>query len=191
MIDKSDLRRVSYEEYGLIMNRLTAAIQAAKVRYDVIVPILRGGAVTATHLAYKLSIANMLPVQYKYLADSDVRLMQKFPFPDLQYDLPPQPNILVVDTNTVKGTVATIVISDVKQSYPDAAVDFATVCLDQSHVDVPLARNMYYERLTNERRLLTAQAAAAAHISQQILVFPWENLQEQWHEIQALLQSRG
>lgn len=185
-ISYSDLKVVSYAEYGDMLQDLTLAVQAGAIKYDVLVPILRSGAPTAVHLAGRLGITNILPVQYKYIYQSTIDLVQKIEMPQLCYELPAAPKVLVVDTNTVEGQVARQVMADVTARYPDSIIDFATVCLDHKQLNKGLGHATYYARLSNESRTLTDEAAAQAGVSQDVLVFPWEDLEHQWTEIQAI-----
>ncbi len=189
VIRKSDLLRVSYAEFGTMLDRLAQSVSNAVLssggNYDVIVPILRSGAFTAAHLAANLHNTNMLPAQYKSDPRVEGGLVKKFQFPELCYEIPATPQILVVDSASVSGLVSRRVVDDIRQLYPQAAIDLASTYLDQSLLHASYVRQVYYGSLTNMRFLLTAKEAREQSIPYGFMILPWENLEEQWSEIQA------
>jgi hypoxanthine phosphoribosyltransferase len=188
-IARQDLRSVNYAEFGQMLTKLTEAVVTGGENYTLVVPILRSGGFSGLHIASKLRITNILPAQYKTVPKPSVHLTKKFDFPELTYDVGEMPHILVTDTNTVSGNTARQVIEDLQKKWPAAAIDFATICLDQALLQAPVGRNVYYAALSNEARHLSATEATERSISNDILIFPWENLDEQWQEIQALRAS--
>ena len=67
---KSNYHIQSWSEYSKELNKLTDKIvtyvQVHKLNVDAVVPILRGGNIPGTFIAYALDILTILPVQYKY-----------------------------------------------------------------------------------------------------------------------------
>lgn len=183
-----DLRQISFQEFGdllvILETKIKKYLSDNKLEnFDLIVPILRSGGFPGLYLASKLKTHNILPAQYKYIYKPDEKIIKKFDFPKLNFYLPLIPNILIVDTNTVYGTLATHVIEDVCNLYPQANLFFASVTLDQSRKSFPNVKEIFYAKETNEKRDLSSEEAKLKNIDNEIVIFPWENLEEQWIEI--------
>jgi len=187
MILKEDLKEISYGGFGNILQKLTVSIKSyceeKSVAFDLIVPILRSGAFTGMHIASKLKIKNILPVQYKYEYLPKETIVKKFEFPELLFKLPELPNILICDSNTVFGAIAILAITDVKDKYPNSKIYFASANLDQSVSEIDNVIKIFYGELSNEKRELTKEEADKKGITNDVIIFPWENLEEQWEEI--------
>src|SRR5438132_1008384 len=106
-IRKEDLRLLAYVEFGQLLEVLTTTVRAAcrdqDVRIEVVVPILRSGALPGCHLASKLRLVNIFPLQYKHTYDR-TRPIQRFPVPPVP-NLPGDGGVLIVDTNAVTGEI--------------------------------------------------------------------------------------
>jgi hypothetical protein len=152
---------------------------------DMVVPILRSGAFTGKHIASKLQISNVLPAQYKYTYSPLEKIEKKFEFPKLSYSIPANANILIADSNTVGADIAKKVIADVKHLFPEATLYFASANLDQSITSLNHIEHIFFGSLSNESRLISKEEADKKSITNDILIFPWENLEEQWQEINA------
>jgi len=67
---KENYHVMSWSEYedelSKLTNKIVAYIKEQNIRVDIVVPILRGGNIPATYLAYALDVLTILPVQYKY-----------------------------------------------------------------------------------------------------------------------------
>ncbi len=67
---KSDYHVMSWKEYqtelDTLVGKIVKYIRKNKVKIDAVVPILRGGNIPATYIAYTLGVLQILPVQYKY-----------------------------------------------------------------------------------------------------------------------------
>lgn len=183
MIQKSDLRQIDYREFGEILAKLEKQVVDSEVEFDLIVPILRSGAFTGMHLASKLKIKNILPAQYKYEFLPKETIIKKFDFPELNYELPDNCNILICDSNAVFGEIAKKVIADIKSNYPNSKIYFASANLDQSISKLDNVEKIFFGELSNEKRDLDKKEADDKGITNDVLVFPWENLEEQWEEI--------
>ena len=188
-IQRSELKEMSYQDFGELVNIVTEKIQKYaqdnELHFHLIVPILRSGAFTGLHIASKLKITNILPAQYKYSYTPTVTIDKKFDFPKLQYTIPQNANILIVDTNTVHKRIATKVIQDVQELYPKATLYFASASLDQSVKSLENVKTIFYGVLSNEARLLSLEEANALSITNDINIFPWENIEEEWIAINA------
>ena len=96
-INRSDLRTLSYTEFGCLLDALTANVVSAcakrQLRIDVVAPILRGGGITGCHLAAKLGVNAMMPLQYKHTYDPARPIRRQFSLPDFTAE--PRDEVLV------------------------------------------------------------------------------------------------
>jgi len=186
-IVKEDLRKISYQEFDVILGRLTDQIKsyitAHNMSFELIVPILRSGAFTGMHLASQLQIKNILPVQYKYKYLPVEVIEKKFEFPKLLYPIPENSNILIVDSNTVFGGIANMVIGDVKKQFPKARLFFASTNIDQSIIHLDSINQIFYGLKSNVKRDLSKSEAVSRGVPNEVIIFPWEDLEEEWSEI--------
>lgn len=189
VVSKSDLHQIDYNEFGCLVQVLADNVSgwiARNTEIDVIVPILRSGGFTALHLAADLGITNILPAQYKYTYGKTIDTVKKFELPDPLFELPFEPTILVVDTNTVEGRIATKVIRDLRLRFANAKIVFASLVLDAALTELTGVDELLCARQSNESRSLSVSEAAERSISNELLVFPWENLEEEWEAIDRL-----
>lgn len=189
MTKRDDLRQISYQEFGVILAKLEKQVKDYctnnNLRFDLIVPILRSGGFPGLHLASKLKIMNILPAQYKYEYLPEESIVKKFEFPNLVHELPQTLNILVTDSNTVWGAIARKVVEDVVTKFPSSTIYFASVNLDQSIKELPGVEKIFYGELSNEKGELSKEEASEKGIPNDVIIFPWENIEEQWEEINA------
>lgn len=126
----SDLRRLSWKEYGRLIDTLVASVlsysKKHNINFHIIAPILRGGAIPAVVLANKLGIIPFLPIQVKYSKDwkinalSTVKLLSNTHIPEV-------PNIILVDNLTYSGGSAQKARGVLQAIYPKSKIYFATV----------------------------------------------------------------
>ena len=85
MTYEGKLKRLSWDEYfnkelKILGDKVEKYIKENNVKIDSVVPLLRGGNIPATYLAYRLKILKITPVQYKYFFEGDkaeLRQIQK------------------------------------------------------------------------------------------------------------------
>jgi hypothetical protein len=188
-ISRSDLRVLSYTEFGRLLDVLTAnvvsACTAQHLRVDVVAPILRSGGITGCHLASKLGVTAMMPLQYKHTYDPACPIRRQFGMPTLTAEPHDSIVILMADTNTVTGEVARHAARDLRMKWPASTILFASVILDLSIEQLPDVDVLISAERSNERRTASAEDALRIGASNDILVFPWEDVEEQWLEAQA------
>ena len=185
-MNRSDLRQLSYAEFGELLDTLTErvarSLTARGGQVHMIAPILRSGAFPGMHLASKLGVQPTLPLQYKHSGEG---IKQGFAPPMLIGGFPERPTILLTDTNTVTGAIARRAIADLRALYPRATILFATVVIDQALGPFDGTTESFYAIKSNEARRLTDAEAKARGITNECFVFPWEDADEQWREICA------
>jgi len=188
-INRSDLRTLSYTEFGYLLDALTANVVSActkrQLRIDVVAPILRSGGITGCHLASKLGVNAMMPLQYKHTYDPARPIRRQFSLPNFTAEPQDPVVVLMADTNAVTGEVATYAARDLRIKWPASTILFASVILDLSIEQLPDVDMLISAKRSNERRSVSVEHAMKIGVSNEVLVFPWEDAEEQWVEIQA------
>jgi hypothetical protein len=187
-VRKEDLRSLSYAEFGQLLDVLVRNVrttcQERGIRIDAVAPILRSGAVPGCHLASKFGVTVVLPLQYKHTHDASGGV-RSYGEPIMPDGIPPHATILLTDANTVTGEIARRAAADIRAVFPVCRIIFASVMLDISVKTLAGIDSLIWVRHTNERRTLSRDAARRAGIPDDVYIFPWEDLDEQWNEIQA------
>src|SRR5215831_3275176 len=189
IISRSDLRMLSYAEFGHLLEVLTASVRSVcterRLGIDVVAPILRSGGIAGCHLASKLGVTTMVPLQYRHTYRPPIPIRQQFSMP-IPTTEPKEPCvILMVDTNTVTAGVATCAARELRTKWASSTILFASVLLDLSIEQVPGVDLLISARRTNERRTASPEIALRLGVSNEVLIFPWEDVEEQWAELQA------
>jgi hypothetical protein len=189
MINRSDLRLLSYAEFGCLLDVLTANVVSActerQLRIDVVAPILRSGGITGCHLASKLGVTAMMPLQYQHTYDPASPIRRQFSIPTFTIEPQDSVVILIADTNTVTGEIARSAARDLRMKWPDSTILFASAILDLSIEQLPDVDLLISAQRSNERRTISVEKAMRIGVSNDVLIFPWEDIEEQWSEIQA------
>ena len=189
MINRSDLRLLSYAEFGCLLDVLTANVVSActerQLRIDVVAPILRSGGITGCHLASKLGVSAMMPLQYQHTYDPASPIRRQFSIPTFTIEPQDSVVILMADTNTVTGEIARSAARDLRMKWPDSTILFASVILDLSIEQLTDVDLLISAQRSNERRTVSVEKAMRIGVSNDLLIFPWEDIEEQWLEIQA------
>ena len=182
---KSDFKRVSWNEYGRILDalyaRLKRHLEANKVKIDAVVPILRGGAFSGTYLAYRLGMLKVLPVQYKYFySGGKGPLKRLLSFPKTAIGKR-DPTFLLVENNHCFGATAANAAKDLQKAFPGCRIVYAAAYMDYSFRNAVDASVSLHGKYTNETRALTAAQCRAKGIEANTLnLFPWESKEEEW-----------
>jgi hypothetical protein len=188
-INRSDLRTLSYAEFGCLLDALTANVMSActkrQLRIDVVAPILRSGGTTGCHLASKLGVNAMMPLQYQHTYDPARPIRRQFSLPNFTAAAPDPVVVLMADTNVVTGEVATYAARDLRMKWPVSTILFASAILDLSIEQLPDVDMLISAQRSNERRSVSVENAMKIGVSNEVLVFPWEDAEVQWVEIQA------
>ena len=187
---KSDFKKLSWGDYAKTLDTLFKKIEhfvkLKKVRIDAIVPILRGGGIPATYLAYKLGILRIIPIQYHYrFLKRSVELRQLLEIsPTIK--LEDSPTILIVEGNHCFGLTGQAAIDDVRVRFPGAKILYAADHMDYSYQEVKNADAVFFGKLTNETRALSSEESEKAGIENPLsYLFPWENLEEEYITTQS------
>jgi hypothetical protein len=188
-VRKEDLRPLTYAEFGELLGALTRNVLAAcheqGIGINAVAPILRSGAFPGCHLASKLGVTDVLPLQYRHTYDSSCPVRSFHRSPIWTGDAPANATILLADTNTVTGEIAQCAATDIRAALPDSRIILASVMLDISLDAVPGIDLLISAGRANERRTLSRDAACRVGVPNHVYIFPWEEAEEQWAQIQA------
>ncbi len=186
---KSDFKKISWEEYGQVLERLYKKVDKylrnKKVKIDAIVPILRGGAFPGAFFSYKLRILRIMPVQYKYLFEGGFKLRQLMPIRKPNFKLSKKPIFLLVENNHCYGTTAIKVANDLKKKFPSCKIIYAAAWVDYSNRKNKVFDVSFYGKLTNETAGLSKKEAEKKGIENFMSLFPWEDINEEFAAVSS------
>jgi hypothetical protein len=179
---------MSWSEYEVELNNLSTKIIAylteRKVKVDIVVPILRGGNIPATYLAYKLGVLTILPVQYKYFFLPGKCELRRLLSIDKKYSIKKDPVILLIEGNHCYGNQAKYAAKDLKEIFPKSRIIYGASNMDYKYQDVVTDVEVsFYGNLTNCCKELTdAQCEELGIVNgyKSELLFPWESIEEEW-----------
>jgi len=187
---------LSWTEYQKELNNLTKKIvdyvNKNQIYIDAVVPILRGGNIPATYLAYTLSILQILPVQYKYFfidgKRCELRRLSTIKREDIYKD---NPTFLLIEGNHCYGNQAKYAAKDLKTTFPNCRIIYGASNMDYNYQDVVKdAEVSFYGSLTNACKELSDKECEDLGLEyKKEPLFPWEKVDEEW-EIAELKQHK-
>lgn len=185
---KENYHVMSWTEYELELNKLTSKIIAYlsehKIKVDIVVPILRGGNIPATYIAYRLGILTILPVQYKYFFLKGVCQLRRLLSIDVQSVFKSSPTFLLIEGNHCYGNQAKYAAKDLKKAFPTSRIIYGASNMDYKYQNVVEdAEVTLYGNLTNCCKELSDHECEQLGIINGYkveLLFPWEHIDEEW-----------
>ncbi len=185
---KKDFKRLSWNEYFLTIKILQRKIEKYliknKLAIDAVVPILRGGAIPATYLAYQLRVLKIIPVQYKYFyigKKAELKAILPFNAADLRKNA----TLLLVEGNHCYGLTGTTAAKEIKKALPGAKILYVADNMDYNYQKNQYADAIFCGTLTNECRELTPERAKKLGIFFGSYIAPWEVMKEEWETVNA------
>ncbi|MFH1232912.1 MAG: phosphoribosyltransferase [Patescibacteria group bacterium] len=182
---KNDFDKRSWQEYADIMEKILKDVQKYivknKIKIDAIVPILRGGNVLGTFLAYRLHLLRILPVQYKYffIGEKEAELRQIL-FTIEKGMFNNNPTFLLVEGDQCFGNTVITAVNDIKKIFPKAKILHIADCLDYSYRDSAkdYVEKIFYGEYTNHCEELSKEECKRLGIGKSSMA-PWENYEEE------------
>lgn len=183
---KENYQVMPWSEYAQELNKLTDKVMGyvhqKNLRVDVVVPILRGGNIPATYIAYALDVLSIMPVQYKYFfvpGKCELRRLQSI---NKLAVTKPNPTILLIEGNHCYGNQAKYAARDLKAAFPDSRIIYGASNMDYKYQDVVKdAEVSFYGNLTNCCKELSDEECENLGIEyEKELIFPWEKIEEEW-----------
>lgn len=180
---EDEFKQLTWEQYGKILdnlyNQISNYAKKNAIKFDAIVPILRGGMIAATYLAGKFKILRIIPVQYKYfIKDKQVYLKKLLPL-SKDTKLKKNPNILIVENCYCFGTTTKIAIEDVKKHFPTAKTYVAADRMDYTFQKVEGTEKVFYGELNNDTKKLSEKEYKRLGVDPTQYYYPWETLDEE------------
>lgn len=180
----------SWSEYQDELDKLTKKVvdyvNEKKVVIDVVVPILRGGNIPATFLAYTLGVLRILPVQYKYFFPKGKCELRKLLGINEEIINKENPVFLLVEGNHCYGNQAKYAAKYLKETFPNCRIIYAASNMDYNYQNVVEdAEVSFYGNLTNCCKELSDEQCKKMGIEyKRELMFPWEKVDEEWHIVE-------
>lgn len=173
-------------ELDRLIDKVTQYIKQNQLIIDAVVPILRGGNIPATFLAYTLDVLTILPVQYKYFfvpGKCELRRLLGISKNQIPQS---KPVILLVEGNHCYGNQAKYAAKDLKKTFPQSKIVYAASNMDYNYQNVVEdAEVSFYGTLTNCcKELSDAECQKLGLEYKRDLIFPWENIDEEWEIIE-------
>ena len=187
---KSNYSIQNWSEYSKELNKLTDKIvtyvQAHTLNVDVVVPILRGGNIPATFIAYSLDVLTILPVQYKYFFVGKKCELRKMFGINKEMIFRKDPTFVLIEGNHCYGNQAKYAAQDLKLTFPECRIIYGASNMDYKHQDVVKdAEVSLYGNLTNCCKELTDEECRKLGLEyKKELLFPWERIDEEWKIIE-------
>lgn len=180
----------SWSQYNEELNNLTSKIvkyvKENKITVDAIVPILRGGNIPGTFIAYVLDVLTILPVQYKYFFVKDKCELRRIHSIDKKLVFKENPVFLLIEGNHSYGNQAKYAAADLKAAFPKCRIIYGASNMDYNYQNVVKdAEVSFYGKLTNCCKELTDEECKKLGIEyKKELLFPWENIDEEWEIVE-------
>ena len=189
---KENYHEMSWSEYedelSKLTNKIVAYIKEQNIRVDIVVPILRGGNIPATYLAYALDVLTILPVQYKYFFVPGKCQLRRLLSIDHKSVIKSDPNILLIEGNHCYGNQAKYAAHDLKVAFPNSRIIYGASNMDYKYQTVVTdAEVSLYGNLTNCCKELTESQCEELGIIngyKSELIFPWEKIEEEWEIVE-------
>jgi hypothetical protein len=180
----------TWDEYKNELDKLAAKIvnyvKKNNLKIDAIIPVLRGGNIPATFLAYTLDILSILPVQYKYFFIPGKCQLRRLLEIDQTAIIRDNPVFLLIEGNHCYGNQAKYAANDLKKIFPKSRIIYGASNMDYKYQDVVTdAEVSFYGNLTNCCKELTDEECDKLGIQyKKELLFPWEKIDEEWEIIE-------
>jgi len=173
-------------ELKTLVKKITAYVKKNDITIDVVVPILRGGNIPATFLAYALDVLIILPVQYKYFFIKNRCQLRRMMGIDKKLVFKKDPTFLLIEGNHCYGNQARHAAIDLKKEFPQCRIIYGASNMDYNYQNVVTEADVcFYGRLTNDCKELTDKECKKLGIeNKKELLFPWENIREEWEIIE-------
>ncbi|MFH0808520.1 MAG: phosphoribosyltransferase [archaeon] len=186
---KSDIYRLRWDEYfekelKVLAEKVLDYIKEKGIKIDAVVPLLRGGNIPGTYLAYRLNILRITPVQYKYFFKDEVaNLVQIQKVNEELFDKNTKLTFLLVEGNHCYGTSAKYAAKGLKKQFPNCKIVYAASNMDYNYLDAAdeFVDVSLYGRLNNDCEEMDRAKCEELGIDfDKVVIFPWENEDEEW-----------
>lgn len=180
---KDDFISMRWDQYQYQVEKIFSDLMQLNIKFDFIVPIMRGGTPLAISLAHRLNVLRIMPVQYMYGAkiingEREKTFCQLFTSIPSIKEREKEYTILVTEANHCTGKTAQSCINHIMEILPKSKIYYATIGRAYSHKGK--LDNTEFETwgfLTNEDGELTVEECDKLHIINKFTLYPWETLE--------------
>jgi hypoxanthine phosphoribosyltransferase len=172
----SDINPISWNEFGDIFNRIKQQVEASGDLPDVILPILRSGAIPGCALAASLGVRKVAPIVMTANGPSiatvvDTKVLESG-------------HLLVVEANVHSGKTITSVLGTLDRLYPRALKSLAVLTWAYGALEPELKLSHFYVGIrTNEAKAVTPEEAKRLGLRSGVGLFPWESVELELQEL--------
>lgn len=187
---KENYQVQSWDEYSVELKKLTdkivACVKKENINVDAVIPLLRGGNIPATYLAYVLDVLAILPVQYKYFFPNGKCELRRIQSINKDLVFKKDPVFLLIEGNHCYGNQAKYAAADLKALYPECRIIYGASNMDYNYQNVVKdAEVSFYGNLTNCCKELSDKQCKELGLEyEKELLFPWEKIEEEWEIIE-------
>ena len=184
MVKKEQIIKMTWDEYfvielNILGDKVEKYLNENNVKVDVVVPLLRGGNIPGTYLAYRLNILKIVPVQYKYFFENGLAELRQVNEDLFEKDA--KMTFLLVEGNHCFGISASYAAKGLKKQFPDCEIIYAASNMDYHYQDVVKdAKASFYGRLQNSCEECSEEECKKLGFDyKKYEIFPWENIEEE------------
>jgi len=178
--------KMSWDQFESNVDKLKEKIQnylnKNNLKLSAIAPILREGGFTGLILAYKLNTWKVIPIQFKYMLIGEGEmppLKQISEIPEIHYDIPKNPVILLIDNMPYEGESARLAAKKFKEKFPGSKIIYASVFQDVAFKDSDLFETTLFEIKTDFCDSLSPKKQKEEGVDTTPWVLPWQNPEEE------------
>lgn len=187
---KEHFKETTWDEAVGIMSGLVDEVKKYLVtsdqKIDAVMPLMRGGAIPGTYMAYQLSVMQVLPIQYHYFFhENNIQLRQLYGPENYSKILPDSPTLLITEDNHCFGRTAEQAVKDIRRVFKNAHIIYVAFQMDYGFQDAVNADVQFFGRLTNECRTLKFIEAERLKVRPYSYLLPWESISEEWTTIEG------
>ncbi len=189
MAKKENIYKLGWDEYlekelDILLSKVQKYIRENNIKIDAVVPLLRGGNIPGTYLAYRLEVLRIAPIQYKYFfKDNVANLVQMQKVNEELFNKKDKLTFLLVEGNHSYGTSAAYAAKGLKEQFPNCKIVYAASNMDYNYQNVvdEYAEASFYGSLNSScEELDRAKCIELGIDPDRINIFPWEDGDEEW-----------
>lgn len=187
---KEHFKKTAWDEAVGVMDDLVAQVRTYleenELKLSAVMPLMRGGSIPGTYMAYQLEVMRVLPIQYHYFFHEENIQLRQLYGPEQYADiLGDSPTLLLVEDNHCFGRTAAQAADDIREAFDNPRILYVAFQMDYSFQDVVEAEVQFAGRLTNECRVLSFEKAKKLGVRPYSYLLPWEHMDEEWTTIEG------
>jgi hypothetical protein len=190
MYKKEHFLNTTWDEAVEIMDGLVKDVREYldkhELKLDAVMPLMRGGSIPGTYMAYQLEVMRVMPLQYHYFFhEKQIQLRQLYGPEQYKELLPDSSTLLLVEDNHCFGRTAAQASKDIRAVYKKPTIIYVAFQMDYGFQDAVKSEVQFFGRLTNECRTLAYDEAEKLGVRPYSYLLPWEHMSEEWTTIEG------